>query len=185
MSPSQQALIPLARSPKILFSTFDVTRQSFFRTSLSFAIVNLKPIVPGHVLVCPMRVVKRFADLTVDEVSSLFLSAQRIGKVVEKAYNAESLTISVQDGEAAGQTVNHVHVHILPRKTGDFAPNDKVYDELDKHELYEALGDHFMEKTRRSSIHMDAEPTRVARTAEEMDAEARWLEGFFYGNEQP
>ncbi len=158
--------------------------QSFYRTSLSFAIVNLKPIVPGHVLVCPTRVVQRFADLTPEEVTSLFLSAQLIGKVVEKEYRAESLTFSVQDGAAAGQTVPHCHLHILPRRFGDFQPNDLVYDELDKHELYEALGDHFKEKTRRSSIKMDAEEGRVARTQEEMESEARWLETFFYGSEK-
>lgn len=180
MADNSQTLIPLAQSPRILFSQFDVTAQSFYRTPLVFSIVNLKPIVPGHVLVCPMRVVQRYADLTPEEVSALFLAAQQIGKVVEKAYNAESLTLSVQDGAAAGQTVPHCHLHVLPRKFGDFKPNDLVYDELDKHELYEALGDHFKEKTRRSSIKMDAEEGRVARTSEDMAAEARWLETFFY-----
>ena len=42
---------------------------------------------------------------------------------------AESMCI--QDGPAAGQTVPHLHVHLLPRKFGDFEPNDKVYDAID------------------------------------------------------
>ena len=37
----------------------------------------------------------------------------------------------LQDGPAAGQTVPHVHIHVLPRKLGDFEPNDKIYDALD------------------------------------------------------
>ena len=38
---------------------------------------------------------------------------------------------ALQDGPAAGQTVPHVHIHVLPRKLGDFEPNDKIYDALD------------------------------------------------------
>jgi len=45
-----------------------------------------------------------------------------------------SLTIAVQDGPDAGQTVKHVHVHVLPRKPGDFADNDDVYKQLEKHD---------------------------------------------------
>uniref|UniRef100_A0A4W5MCB1 Fragile histidine triad diadenosine triphosphatase n=1 Tax=Hucho hucho TaxID=62062 RepID=A0A4W5MCB1_9TELE len=41
---------------------------------------------------------------------------------------------SHQDGPEAGQTVKHVHVHVLPRKAGDFERNDNVYDELQKHD---------------------------------------------------
>lgn len=70
------------------------------------AIVNLKPLVDGHVLVCPYRVVPRFADLTPEEVQDLFLSVQVIGKKVEGWRKGQGLTISMQDGAAAGQTVS-------------------------------------------------------------------------------
>jgi bis(5'-adenosyl)-triphosphatase len=43
---------------------------------------------------------------------------------------AESLTFTMQDGVASGQTVSHVHIHVLPRKEGDFANNDDVYEEV-------------------------------------------------------
>ena len=84
----------------------------------SYGIVNLKPVVPGHVLVIPKRIVKRFAELSAEEVSDMFLSAQEIGKVIEREFKGESLTITVQDGESAGQTVAHVHVHLIPRVKG-------------------------------------------------------------------
>ncbi|XP_049589921.1 bis(5'-adenosyl)-triphosphatase isoform X2 [Syngnathus scovelli] len=77
----------------------------FLRTELSFALVNRKPVVPGHVLVCPLRQVERFRDLRPDEVTDLFSSTQRVAEVVEKHYNATSLTIAIQDGPEAGQTV--------------------------------------------------------------------------------
>ncbi|XP_036958421.1 bis(5'-adenosyl)-triphosphatase [Acanthopagrus latus] len=106
----------------------------FLQTELSFAMVNRKPVVPGHMLVCPLRPVERFRDLQPNEVADLFCSTQRVANLVEKHFNATSLTIAIQDGPEAGQTVKHVHVHVLPRKAGDFERNDSVYDELQKHD---------------------------------------------------
>ncbi|XP_068265266.1 bis(5'-adenosyl)-triphosphatase isoform X3 [Nyctibius grandis] len=77
----------------------------FLKTELSFALVNRKPVVPGHVLVCPVRPVERFRDLCPEEVADLFRTAQRVGNVVEKHFCGTSLTISIQDGPEAGQTV--------------------------------------------------------------------------------
>ncbi|TDH13439.1 hypothetical protein EPR50_G00033770, partial [Perca flavescens] len=88
----------------------------------------------SDVLVCPLRPVERFRDLRPDEVADLFSTAQRVANLVEKHFNATSLTIAIQDGPEAGQTVKHVHVHVLPRKAGDFERNDSVYDELQKHD---------------------------------------------------
>ncbi|KAJ1174133.1 hypothetical protein NDU88_005956 [Pleurodeles waltl] len=105
----------------------------FLRTELSFALVNRKPVVPGHVLVCPLRPAERFRDLRPEEVSDLFNTTQRVASIVETHFHGTSLTISVQDGPEAGQTVPHVHVHVLPRRTGDFARNDLIYEELQNH----------------------------------------------------
>ncbi|XP_065264346.1 bis(5'-adenosyl)-triphosphatase [Emys orbicularis] len=88
----------------------------------------------SDVLVCPLRPVERFRDLRPEEVADLFQTTQMVGNVVEKHFCGTSLTISIQDGPEAGQTVKHVHVHVLPRKVGDFSRNDSVYDELERHD---------------------------------------------------
>ncbi|XP_077385675.1 bis(5'-adenosyl)-triphosphatase isoform X3 [Festucalex cinctus] len=106
----------------------------FLQTELSFALVNRKPVVPGRILEPLVRQVERFRDLRPDEVKDLFSTTQRVANLVEKHFNATSLTIAIQDGPEAGQTVKHVHVHVLPRKAGDFEHNDSVYDELQKHD---------------------------------------------------
>eukprot|EP00057_Strongylocentrotus_purpuratus_P001861 XP_003723356.2 PREDICTED: bis(5'-adenosyl)-triphosphatase [Strongylocentrotus purpuratus] len=102
----------------------------FFRSRLTFAFVNRKPVVPGHVLVSPLRPVDRFVDMTGDEVADLFQTTQTLSKVIQDQYKASSLSIAMQDGPDAGQSVKHVHVHILPRKAGDFRKNDDIYDEV-------------------------------------------------------
>ncbi|KAM5538217.1 hypothetical protein V8D89_008104 [Ganoderma adspersum] len=161
----------------LFFSSFDVSRQAFYRSGLAAAIVNLKPIVPGHVLVIPTRVVPRLADLKHDELASLIASVQHVGRVIERVYGADGLTVACQDGKAAGQTVSHVHFHLLPRKLqGDaFPQNDDVYPALEKSEggLREDL--HRV----RQPLQMDADEDRKPRTLEEMEKEALWLKTFF------
>ncbi|XP_061051450.1 bis(5'-adenosyl)-triphosphatase isoform X2 [Eubalaena glacialis] len=138
----------------------------FLKTELSFALVNRKPVVPGHVLVCPLRPVERFRDLRPNEVADLFQAAQRVGTAVEKHFQGTSLTFSVQDGPEAGQTVKHVHIHVLPRKAGDFHRNDSIYDEFSSPKLQK----HDKEK--------EDSPT-LWRSEEEMAAEAAALRGYF------
>ncbi|XP_045663454.1 bis(5'-adenosyl)-triphosphatase isoform X1 [Ursus americanus] len=133
----------------------------FLKTELSFALVNRKPVVPGHVLVCPLRPVERFRDLRPDEVADLFQATQRVGMVVEKHFQGTSLTFSMQDGPEAGQTVKHVHVHVLPRKAGDFHRNDSIYDELQRHDKAEE------------------DTPALWRSEEEMAAEAATLRAYF------
>ncbi|XP_046841187.1 bis(5'-adenosyl)-triphosphatase-like, partial [Xenia sp. Carnegie-2017] len=138
----------------------------FFRSKLSIGFVNIKPIVQGHVLLAPSRIVERFRDLTPDEVSDLFLSTQQISSVIEREFGATSLTVALQDGPEAGQTVPHVHVHVIPRKKGDFQKNDDIYNVLQNHDKDSNLLD-------------DMDGTRKLRSEEEMTVEARWLAKFF------
>ncbi|KAJ6236618.1 bis(5'-adenosyl)-triphosphatase [Anaeramoeba flamelloides] len=112
-------------------------REIFHVTNLSFCIVNYKPVLPGHVLVVPLRIVKNFEDLKPEEVTDLFCTAQLVCKALRVAFNGQSFTLSIQDGPQAGQTVEHVHLHILPRLEGDrFSgeKNDEIYTEINKAE---------------------------------------------------
>ncbi|OAJ44939.1 hypothetical protein BDEG_28117 [Batrachochytrium dendrobatidis JEL423] len=96
-------------------------------------------VVPLDVLVISRRLVVRFNDLTSEEVSDMFSSVHQISKVIEKLHKADSLTISMQDGPAAGQSVAHVHIHIIPRHHGDWMNNDDIYPEIQRKELELAL----------------------------------------------
>ncbi|KAK7052452.1 Hit domain protein [Favolaschia claudopus] len=156
----------------LFFSTIEVTRQAFYRSSLSYAIVNLKPIVPGHVLVLPTRHVQRLADLSEPELASLMGAVQKVGSVIERVYGADALTVACQDGKAAGQSVPHVHFHLLPRKSaGDqFSGknNDQIYPAIENAEAQLA-----------QPFKVDADEDRPPRSMEEMEKEANWLKGYF------
>ena len=92
---------------------FNVLRR---QSELSIAFVNLKPLVPGHVLVVPRRVVPRYAGLTPEEAADLWQGVLAVRTIVAKQQQDLELefTIGMQDGPIAGQSVPHVHVHILP-----------------------------------------------------------------------
>jgi len=130
------------------------------------------------VLVLPRRVVPRLADLDPEEVTDLFLSVQHVGKVLEKAYNGQSLTISIQDGKEAGQSVPHVHVHLIPRKSTDFdGDNDRIYPALEDNE--KELEGNLKSEERGSEWRTPKDEDRKPRSMEEMEKEAGWLQGLF------
>eukprot|EP00808_Paulinella_micropora_P000345 g22461.t1 len=82
--------------------------------SLSLAMVNLKPLVPGHVLVVSKRNCVRLSDLTDTELLDLWESVRTVVEMLQSIYNTNDIQIGVQDGLNSGQSVSHVHVHILP-----------------------------------------------------------------------
>ncbi|KAG9443386.1 hypothetical protein H6P81_014726 [Aristolochia fimbriata] len=131
-------------------------KEVFYSTQLSYAMVNLRPLLP----------VKRFVDLSPEETSDLWLSAQQVGGRLEQHYNASSITFAIQDGPQAGQTVPHVHIHIIPRKANDFEKNDEIYDAMD-----------VKEKELKDKLDLDKE--RTDRSMDEMAKEADELRVLF------
>ncbi|TVY68962.1 Bis(5'-nucleosyl)-tetraphosphatase [asymmetrical] [Lachnellula suecica] len=125
------------------FGPFEVTDQVFYKTQLVYALVNIKPVLPGHVLVIPFRKAQRLTDLSQDEVSDLFSTVQKVQKMLAKDYFGTkdaigkiedgSFNITIQDGKWAGQTVAHVHCHIIPRTKGS-DEGDGIYDRLESEE---------------------------------------------------
>ncbi|KAK8936540.1 hypothetical protein KSP39_PZI012810 [Platanthera zijinensis] len=125
--------------------------EVFYFTKLSYAMVNLRPLLP--------REIKRFVDLSADETSDLWLVAKEVGGKLERHLKASSLTFAIQDGPQAGQTVPHVHIHIIPRRSGDFEKNDEIYDAIDG-----------KEKELKEKLDLDVD--RKDRSFEEMAREA-------------
>lgn len=108
----------------------------FLRSRHCFSFVNHRPVLPGHVLISPIRrEARRLTDLKGSELSDLITCVKLVQEAVEKEFGAKSSTIAIQDGPEAGQSVDHLHVHILPRKPTDFGGNiDMIYKELQTHD---------------------------------------------------
>ncbi|KAI9709864.1 MAG: hypothetical protein M1812_007572 [Candelaria pacifica] len=169
---------PLTSAP-IYFGPFLVTPQVFHLTPHSFALVNIKPLLPGHVLVSPLRKTPRISDLTPVEITDLFTTVQRVGRMVERVFNASALNIAIQDGADAGQSVPHIHTHIIPRKAADLderGGGDAIYTLLEGGEG--DVGRHLLErhvKERPKFPTVEKDEERRPRSEEEMRKEAEWL----------
>ena len=79
------------------------------------------PITEEHTLVIPKRHVESAFDLPPDELNDLFAVVGRVRALLKKKYQPDALNIGINDGAAAGQTVPHAHVHVIPRRKGDVA----------------------------------------------------------------
>jgi superfamily II DNA or RNA helicase/diadenosine tetraphosphate (Ap4A) HIT family hydrolase/HKD family nuclease len=77
------------------------------------------PVSPGHALVIPRRHVATWFEATTQEQASLLEGIEIAKQEIEKQYQPNGFNIGINVGEAAGQTVPHLHVHLIPRYTGD------------------------------------------------------------------
>ncbi|WP_420367191.1 HIT family protein [Curtobacterium sp. L1-20] len=89
--------------------------------ALVFAICDAHPVSPGHALVIPKRVVASWFDATADEVAAMTELVAVVKHQLDESHSPAGYNVGFNDGEAAGQTVFHAHVHIIPRFNGDVA----------------------------------------------------------------
>ena len=77
------------------------------------------PVSPGHTLIIPKRHVVSFFDITSDERKAMLalLDSAKLG--LDAAFHPDGYNVGINDAEAAGQTVPHLHLHLIPRYAGD------------------------------------------------------------------
>ena len=88
---------------------------------LAFAIYDRFPVSPGHVLVITRRVVPTFFECTADEQAALMELVGKAKRLLDERLTPkpDGYNVGFNAGAAAGQTVPHVHVHVIPRYAGD------------------------------------------------------------------
>ena len=83
------------------------------------AIPDAHPVSPGHCLVLPKRHEADFFELTVGEQGEIGELLWELRELLEAEHDTKSFNVGVNIGAAAGQTVDHAHVHLIPRYDGD------------------------------------------------------------------
>ena len=96
---------------------------SHFVTSTSVGLVvrDAFPLTEGHTLIVPRQHVASLFELTVDEQAELWQLVAQVRSSLVEQFHPDAFNIGINDGEAAGQTIPHAHIHVVPRYRGDVA----------------------------------------------------------------
>ena len=89
------------------------------RTATIFSFYDKFPVSKGHALVVPKRFVSNYFELTLKEQTACWIVVNKVKAILQEKYNPDGFNIGINIGEKAGQTINHVHIHLIPRYDGD------------------------------------------------------------------
>lgn len=116
------------------FCAASIADISFMESARFWAIVNVAPILPGHSLVISKRHVESMLALNDDEVAEMVNLSRRAVSLLMRVHGAEGFDWTIQESEAAGQSVPHLHLHLIPRRSGDLPHPGDWYRQLIEYE---------------------------------------------------
>lgn len=90
-----------------------------YETSCWLAMFDEYPVNQGHVLLIPKRHVESVFELNDEEKTTLVDSIKDIESLLIRFFDIDGFNIGINQGKAAGQTISHLHIHIIPRYDGD------------------------------------------------------------------
>ena len=91
----------------------------FHEGDMVFALWDGFPVNPGHALIIPRRHIGSWFDATDQEQAEILAMVSRVREAIEAEHAPNGYNMGINDGEAAGQTVGHLHLHVIPRYEGD------------------------------------------------------------------
>ena len=97
----------------------EIIERTYAEHELAFACLTNTPITPGHTLVIPKREVAAIDELTEDEWVAIRELTLRVKEILRKAGYADGFNFGWNEGRSYGQSVPHIHLHVVPRTPGD------------------------------------------------------------------
>ena len=119
---------------RCVFCRKDFPESSFAASENFLAIYNLAPILPGHSLIIPKWHVLSLMELTEQELCEMMVFSRYVIRVLIKAFGSTAFNWTIQEGIEAGQTVPHLHLHLVPRKEKDLPQPGDWYPLLEQSE---------------------------------------------------
>lgn len=97
----------------------EIPSNKVFENDNFIAILDAFPASEGHTLVIPKKHYENIFEIDEDTLKEGYAIAKKIANSIKKSLSAEDINILQNNGALAGQTVNHFHIHIIPRKEND------------------------------------------------------------------
>ncbi len=97
----------------------EIPAQIIYEDEYTVAFLDAFPVHNGHVLVVPKNEKANMFESSEEDMNHVFATVRKLGPIIQKITNADGLNVTSNIGEAAGQSVFHTHVHIVPRFKDD------------------------------------------------------------------
>ena len=109
------------QDPECPFCNPDPSREIIAESSSTYAIFDKFPVSEGHALIIPRKHCSDYFELSFEEQSACWQLLNEVKQIVEKQYHPDGYNVGINISHVAGQTIPHVHIHLIPRYSGDTA----------------------------------------------------------------
>lgn len=125
------------QDPDCPFCNPDAERELIVESATAYAMYDKFPVSNGHALIIPKKHCTDYFELTFKEQSACWFMLKRVKEHIFEKFNPEGFNVGINVGEAAGQTISHVHIHLIPRNKGDVTnPRGGVRGVIPKKRIY-------------------------------------------------
>lgn len=101
------------------FCNPDSERELLLESAFAYAMLDKFPVSNGHTLIIPKKHCANYFDLSIEEQTNCWNMVNNAKELVENKLKPDGFNIGINVNESAGQTINHVHIHLIPRYKGD------------------------------------------------------------------
>jgi diadenosine tetraphosphate (Ap4A) HIT family hydrolase len=108
-----------SKNPDCPFCNPDAERELIVESATAYAIYDKFPVNDGHALIIPKKHCTDYFLLTFKEQTACLLMLNKVKEIIAAEFSPVGFNIGINIGEKAGQTVHHVHIHLIPRYNGD------------------------------------------------------------------
>ncbi len=110
-------------------------KQDYVLESLNFAVIyNISPILPGHCLIIPKSHCESLFELDEAGLAEFMILSRKLAELLMRVFDTKAFDWAIQEGEEAGQSQAHLHMHVVPRKIGDLSDPGAWYRAIQQRE---------------------------------------------------
>lgn len=93
----------------------EIPSKIIYENEAAVAVLDIHPRAPGHTVVLPKHHSPILNELTDEHIGPVFLAVKEVAKKLKNVLNYDGLTIGINQGRQAGQEIDHLHIHLIPR----------------------------------------------------------------------
>lgn len=97
----------------------EIPAEIIYEDESVIAILDIHPRAPGHAIVLPKVHAENILDLPNENIKGVFMAVKKVTELLNKSLMPDGFTIGINHGKVSGQTIDHLHIHIIPRWFND------------------------------------------------------------------